>query len=102
MSLAIERVVVQIAPADKRRIAAKAKKMDVSLSELMRRASFAYTSDEDDDALGALADAAKKSADNCVHAMDDALSFIKASNQRIAAMEGKLKRNTAKLVGAAL
>ena len=87
MSFAVERVVVQIAPEDKRRISAKAKKLDMPLSELMRRAAFAYTSKDDDLELGALADAAKSAADNAAASIDDAMSFIKKSNLRIAAME---------------
>ena len=89
MSFAVERVVVQIAPEDKRRISAKAKKLDIPMSELMRRAAFAYSSKEDDLELGALADAAKSAADNAADAIDDAISFIKKSNLRIAAMERK-------------
>lgn len=87
MSLAVERVVVQIAPEDKRRIAAKAKKLDMSLSELVRRAAFAYTTKEDDDDLGMLADAAKKAADSSAASIDEAMNFIEESNLRIAAME---------------
>lgn len=37
--------------------------------------------------LGALADAAKASADRACAAVDDALDFIEASNRRIRAME---------------
>lgn len=87
MSLAIERVVVQITSADKRKIEAKAKKLGLPLSEMMRRSAFSYTSETEDADLGALANRAKQSADNSVAAIDDALSFIEASNKRIAAME---------------
>ena len=89
MSFAVERVVVQIAPEDKRRISAKAKKLDIPMSELMRRAAFAYSSKEDDVELGALADAAKSAADNAAASIDDAMGFIRKSNLRIAAMERK-------------
>ena len=89
MPFAVERVVVQIAPEDKRRISAKAKKLDMPMSELMRRAAFAYSSKEDDVELGALADAAKSAADNAAASIDDAVSFIRKSNLRIAAMERK-------------
>ena len=87
MSFAVERLVVQIAPEDKRRISAKAKKLDIPMSELMRRAAFAYTSKEDDVELGVLADAAKSAADNAAVSIDDAISFIRKSNLRIAALE---------------
>ena len=87
MSLAIQRVVVQIAPEDKRRIAEKAKKLNIPLSELMRRGAFAYTTKEDDAELGMLADAAKRAADSSCASIDDAVSFIEESNLRIASME---------------
>jgi hypothetical protein len=89
MAAAVERIVVQATPQDKKAITAKAKKLDLPVSELMRRGAFAYESDEGNDALGALADAAKRAADRASGCIDDALAFIDASNKRIAAMEAK-------------
>jgi len=89
---AIERIVVQTTLSDKRAIAAKAKKFDMPMSELMRRAAFAYASDEADQELGALADAAKGAADRAGAAIDDAMAFIVASNKRIAGMESAAKK----------
>ncbi len=86
---AAERIVVQTTPQDKRTIVAKAKKLDIPISELMRRGAFQYESDESDAELNALAAAAKRAADNASTSIDDALSFIAASNKRIAAMEAK-------------
>ena len=40
-----ERIVVQTTLLDKQAIAAKAKKFDMTVSELMRRGAFAYGSD---------------------------------------------------------
>jgi hypothetical protein len=68
---------------------AKAKRLKLPVSELMRRAVFAYEPSEADDELGALADAAKAAADRPGAAIDDALKFIEASNERIAAMEAR-------------
>lgn len=96
MTLAIERIVVQIAPTEKRKIEAKSKKLGISLSELMRRASTTYSGKEEDAELIVLADAAKQAADNAMASIDDALSFIAASNKRIAKMEA----NTAHKVAA--
>ena len=84
---AVERIVVQATLRDKQAIAAKAKKFDMPVSELMRRGAFAYASDESDQELGALADAAKGAADRAASAIDDAMTFIAASNRRIANME---------------
>jgi hypothetical protein len=99
MSLATARVVVKIAPADKRKIEAKAKRMGLPLSEMMRRAAFSYTSDAEDADLGALADRAKQSADNSAAAIDDALNFIAASNKRILAIERAAVAQAAKHAG---
>jgi hypothetical protein len=89
MAGAVERIVVQATAQDKKAIAAKAKKLDIPISELMRRGAFAYQSGESDAELGALAETAKNAADRAGAAIDDALSFIEASNRRIAAMEAK-------------
>jgi len=87
MSAAIERIVVQATPQDKKAIADKAKRLELPVSELMRRGAFAYEADDAGDALDALADAAKQAADNAGSAIDEALDYILASNARIAAME---------------
>ena len=84
---AVERIVVQTTAQDKAAFVAKARKLDMPLSELMRRGAFAYQSSDADAELGALAEAAKAAADKAGSAIDDALDFIEASNRRIAAME---------------
>jgi hypothetical protein len=86
---AVERIVVQATATDKRSIAAKAKRLDLPVSELMRRGAFAYEPSDTDGELAALADAAKSAADRAATAIDDALDFIAASNKRIKAMEAK-------------
>ena len=86
---AVERIVVQATAQDKKAIAAKAKKLELPVSELMRRGAFAYRAAGADAELAALADAAKGAADRAGAAIDDALLFIDASNKRIAAMEAK-------------
>jgi hypothetical protein len=93
---AVERIVVQATPQDKKALAAKAKALDLPLSELMRRGAFAYRSSETDAELASLASAAKKAADNAGAAIDDALDFIAASNKRIAAMEAKAAKPSAR------
>src|SRR5438105_14496040 len=89
MATAVQRVVVQATTQDKKAIAAKARKLDIPISELMRRGAFAYESSDTDEEMGALADAAKAAADRAGAAIDDALDFIEASNKRIATMEAK-------------
>jgi hypothetical protein len=95
MASAVQRIVVQATAQQKRAIVAKAKKLDIPISELMRRGAFAYASSETDDELGMLADAAKGAADRAGAAIDDALDFIEASNRRIAALETKAARRHA-------
>jgi hypothetical protein len=86
---AVERIVVQVTAADKKSITAKAKRLDLPVSALMCRGAFACESSDTDAELSALADAAKAAAENAGAAIDDALQFIQASNQRISAMEAK-------------
>jgi hypothetical protein len=89
MAAAVERIVVQATVQDKKAITAKAKKLNLPVSELMRRGAFAYESNETDEELAALADAARVAADRAGAAIDDALDYIAASNRRIATMEAK-------------
>ena len=87
MAAAIERIVVQTTPQEKKAIVAKARRLGLAIAELMRRGATAYESAEADEELGALADAARTAADRAGAAIDDALAFIEASNQRIAVLE---------------
>ena len=63
---AVERIVVQATALDKAAFAAKAKKLDMPLSELMRRGAFAYQSSDTDAELGALAEAAMYFSTHCL------------------------------------
>ncbi|MBC7706266.1 MAG: hypothetical protein H7274_20240 [Rhodoferax sp.] len=96
MATAVQRIVVQTTTQDKKAIVAKAKKLDLPISELMRRGAFAYESADADAELGALADAAKGAADRAGAAIDDALDFIESSNKRIATMEDKAAKSAAR------
>jgi hypothetical protein len=95
MAAAVERIVVQATAQDKQAIAAKAKRLDLPVSELMRRGAFAYEAAEADEELVALADAAGAAADRAGAAIDDALDFIEASNRRIAEMEARARADKA-------
>ena len=96
MAAAVERIVVQATAQDKRAITAKAKKLDLPVSELMRRGAFAYQSSDAENELNTLAVAAKDGADRACASIDDALEFIVASNKRIAAMETKAAKRPAR------
>jgi hypothetical protein len=93
MAAAIERIVVQTTLKEKRAITAKARKLGLPISELMRRGATAYASAQADEELGALADVAKAAADRASESIDDALAFVDASNKRIAAMEARAAAN---------
>lgn len=88
---AIERIVVQATREEKKAITAKAKKLGLPVSELMRRGATAYQPAESDTELGVVADAALAAANRASLAIDEVLAFVEASEKRIAAMETKAK-----------
>lgn len=87
METAVERIVVQATAREKKSLMTKAKRLGLPVSELMRRGAAAYESEQADEELGALADAARSAADRAVASIDEALAFIESSNARIAALE---------------
>jgi hypothetical protein len=95
MAVAAERIVVQATAQDKKAIVAKAKKLDMPVAELMRRGAHAYQIAQTNDELSALAEAARQSAERSGQAIDEALSFIEASNRRIAVMEASVRPKSA-------
>ncbi|WP_246867848.1 hypothetical protein [Rhizobacter sp. SG703] len=96
VSGAVERIVVQATSQEKKAIAAKAERLGLPISELMRRGAAAYETTEGEADLQALAEAARDAADRAAASIDDALDFIAASNQRIAAMEAQAARTPAR------
>ncbi len=90
---AVERIVVQATPQEKKAIAAKARKLGLPISEPMRRGAAVYSSAESERGLGALAGAAKAAAERASRSIDEALDFIEASNRRIAALEARAARD---------
>jgi hypothetical protein len=94
--VAVERIVVQATRQEKKAIAAKAKRLGLPISELMRRGATAYQTAEADEELGALADAARAAAERAGDSIDDALQFVDASNQRIASLEAAAKSSRRK------
>lgn len=96
MAAAVERIVVQATAQEKKAIAAKAKRLGLPISELMRRGASAYRSADSDEELGGLADAARDAAERASAAIEGALQFIEASNRRIAALEAGSRRSPSK------
>lgn len=93
MAGAVERIVIQTTAEDKKAIAAKAKKLGLPISELMRRGAFRYESNEAEEQLAALAASAKTAADRAGQAINDALAFIEVSNRRMDAMQAKTAKS---------
>jgi hypothetical protein len=91
MATAIARIVVQATPQEKKAIMAKAKRLGMPISELMRRGASAFETTDSDEELGALADAARTAAERAAKSIDETLAFVEASNKRIAAMEAKAR-----------
>ena len=89
MAAAVERIVVQVTADEKKKIANKAKRMGLPISELMRRGAHGHQAAESDVDLEAMADAALGAAERAGAAVDEALAFVEASNQRIAALEAR-------------
>jgi len=88
-SAAIERIVVQATPNEKKAISAKAKKLGLPVSELMRRGAVSYNSAKEDEELGVLADAAMAAANRASDSIDEVMAFVEESNKRIDTMEAK-------------
>lgn len=87
MALANNRLVIRVTSMDKSKIRVHARRMKLSMSEVLRRGALSYTLEIKDVDLDELAGRAKVSAKNSIAAIEDALNFVAASNVRIAAME---------------
>ena len=95
MATATERVPVLMTPAEKKHVVSKAKEIGVTTAEFMRRAASGYQPENDDRALEAMIDEMNRASENAGKAIDDALSFVTKSNNRIARMESKVKTRAA-------
>jgi hypothetical protein len=89
VAAALERIVVQVTSKKKRAIADKAQKLGLPIAELMSRGADAYNPVGADEDLGTFADVAAAAALRAVDSVDDMLSYVAASEQRIADMEAK-------------
>ena len=96
---AIERIVLQVTQQQKKAITAKAKRLGLPVSELMRRGAIAYTTAESEEELGVVADSAMAAVTRTSQAIDDVLSFVDASNKRITAMEVKAGKDSNVKIG---
>ncbi len=95
MTTATDRIPVLVTPDEKSRIAKRAKAAGLSTGEFLRRAAAAFHPSEDDALLAGMIDQMNKTTAQAGEAIDQALAFVEASNQRIAAMERKAARRKA-------
>lgn len=84
---ATERVPVLMTPAEKKRVVSKARRAGLTTGEFMRRAAEGFTPSEDDAALEAMIKQMNKATERAASVIDEVLSFVEASNKRIAKME---------------
>jgi hypothetical protein len=89
MATATERIPVLVTSAEKGQIAKLAKAAGLSMGEYLRRAAAAFRPGEDDKLLEGMIDQMNKTTAQASAAIDRALSFVDASNKRIAGMERK-------------
>ena len=89
MATATARVPVLMTEAEKVQIVKKAKQFGISTGEYMRRAAGSFQPSQDDGVLEAMIDQMLKATERAENAIDEALSFVAESNERIAAMESQ-------------
>ncbi|WP_297483003.1 hypothetical protein [Ferrovum sp.] len=97
MATATERIPVLVTATEKGKIAKKAKEAGISMGEFLRRAASSYCPSEEASMLVGMLDQMNKTTAQANAAIDGALAFVEASNQRITAMEQKavIKRKAA-------
>ena len=86
---AIERIVIQVTPAEKESIVKRAEKARLNISEFMRRAAKSFRNGPEDQQLSALLARAEKAARESIAMMDETLAFVAASDKRIAKLESR-------------
>jgi len=91
MTTATERIPVLVTPAEKKQIARMAKAAGLSMGEFLRRAAASFHPSDDDQILDGMIGQMVKTTARANAAIDDALSFVAASNKRIKALEAKKK-----------
>ena len=87
MAIASERIPVLVTSQEKALIAKKAQDAHMSMGEFLRRAAASFRPSEDEKMLEGMIDQMLKTTAQASAAVDDALSFVDASNKRIAALE---------------
>jgi hypothetical protein len=84
---ATERIPVLLTREQKARLVKRAKAVNLTMGEYVRRAAEAYDPQADDKALEGLIQRVRESAEQAGRAMDEALASVSKSQQRVADME---------------
>lgn len=92
MGVVSERLPVLLTREQKTAISRKAREAKMTMGEFLRRAAEAYRPDEDEARLAGMVEQVKKTAREANAALDDALSYVTASNKRIAALEARARK----------
>lgn len=85
-----QRIPVLVTATEKDQIAKMARDAGLSMGEFLRRAASAFRPSDDDRILEGMIDQVNKTTAQASTAIDEALTFVEASNERIAAMERKV------------
>lgn len=92
MTAATERIPVLVTRQEKESITRMARDAGLSVGEYLRRAAAAFRPEEDEQVLLGMIDQVVKTTARASAAVDQALDFVEASNQRMAALEDQLAR----------
>jgi hypothetical protein len=87
MATATERIPVLVTAQEKAIITKMAQDAHLSMGEFLRRAAASFRPSEDEQMLDGMIEQMVKTTAQASAAIDDALAFVEASNQRIAALE---------------
>jgi hypothetical protein len=86
MAMSEKRNVVAVTLAQKQAIVKAARRLGLSDRELMREAALGFVQTEDPQRLDALVERVHACARKASTAVDDMISFVESSNERIASM----------------
>jgi hypothetical protein len=89
MATVTERIPVLVTKEQKARIAEKAKAANLSMGEFVRRAVESYEPGEDEKLLEDLIEQVMRTTEEAARAMEEALAFVSASQQRMDRMEAE-------------
>jgi hypothetical protein len=87
MATATERIPVLVTSQEKAMIAKMAQDAHLSMGEFLRRAAASFRPSEDEKMLEGMIEQMAKTTAQASAAIEDALAFVEASNERIVAME---------------